>query len=559
MKSYNRAIPAFAVALTLGLLAALLWPLATRSSHAAAANVQYYVGPTGSDANGGTSASAPFKTIQKAVDLAQPGDVVNLAAGVYLQDIVSRRSGSADAPITIAGPADAVLKGGGKARIVEINHDNITLNGFTIDGLWGAPDSADGYRDKLLYALGKAPLDGVSGLKALNMTFRNAGGECVRLRYFAQHNEIASSTFQGCGVHDFKFGAGGKNGEGVYIGTAPEQLGDGKNPTADPDQSSGNWIHDNTFNTQGNECVDIKEASAANLVEHNRCTGQSDPNSGGFDARGNGNIFRYNESYGNAGAGVRLGGDTATAGIDNEVYANNLHDNRAGGIAFQKAPQRTICGNAMSGNTGGDAVGSYGSQFNPTAACSATPPSTPTPAPPADTPAPTPLAGAPAPMRPPACTDAYGVDGNVASFIEAEQYSSLGGRFTDVADSARSGGAFMQIPGSGMHKDPATLLRFDLNITNGGSFYVWVLGFGRDGSSDSFFLQVDNGSLVTATLVQGKWGWKRAGNKLTLGSGPHSLSVKDREDGASIDKIVLTRDGNFVPSGLGADALAPCR
>jgi hypothetical protein len=285
----------FAIALAAVLLAAIAAPFATRPTGAAAAS--YYVSPSGSDSNDGLSAARPFKTIQKAIDLAQPGTVVNLAPGAYLQDVRSARDGQPDARIAIKGPADAVLKGGGAARIVEINHDNITLEGFTIDGLWGDPNSAAGYRDKLLYVLGKQPRDGVTGLKVLNMTFRNAGGECVRLRYFAQHNEIAGSSIASCGVHDFRFASGGKNGEGIYIGTAPEQRADGKNPTADADLSSANWIHDNTFNTQGNECVDIKEAATANLVERNRCTGQKDPESGGFDARGCGLMFLINESY----------------------------------------------------------------------------------------------------------------------------------------------------------------------------------------------------------------------------------------------------------------------
>src|SRR5689334_22536188 len=100
-----------AVALALGLLALLLMPLATRSSHAAAQ--VYYVAPSGSDANGGT-ADAPLKSIQKAVDLAQPGDVIELAPGIYMQDILSRRAGTATAPIRITGPSDAVVKGGGR-------------------------------------------------------------------------------------------------------------------------------------------------------------------------------------------------------------------------------------------------------------------------------------------------------------------------------------------------------------------------------------------------------------------------------------------------------------
>lgn len=33
------------------------------------------------------------------------------------------------------------------------------------------------------------------------------------------------------------------------------------------------------------------------------------------------------------------------------------------------APQGLVCGNTMSGNTGGNSVGTYAGQFNPTAAC----------------------------------------------------------------------------------------------------------------------------------------------------------------------------------------------
>ncbi|MEP7189097.1 MAG: right-handed parallel beta-helix repeat-containing protein [Roseiflexaceae bacterium] len=329
-----------------------------------------YVSPSGSDASSGSRPEQPLQTIQHAIDLAQPGDTVNLATGVYVQDVISKRAGTAAAPITIKGPPDAIVKGGGGARIFQINHDNLTLEGFTIDGLWGSADTIKGFREKLLYVVGSAPNDGVSGLKVLHMTFKNAGGECLRMRYFAQHNEIGYSRFERCGVHDFKFHAGKRNGEAIYIGTAPEQRGNGENPTADPDQSSANWIHNNSFNTQGNECVDIKEASTANLVEHNTCTGQQDPNSGGFDARGGGNIFRYNESFGNVGAGIRLGGDGAADGIDNQVYGNSFHDNQAGGIKLVRQPQK-LCGNNLANNRAGNLVGIKLVGLDAAAACGA--------------------------------------------------------------------------------------------------------------------------------------------------------------------------------------------
>src|SRR5262249_31357167 len=42
----------------------------------------YYVSPTGSDSNPGSEA-APFKTIQKAADIVNPGDAVIVEDGVY--------------------------------------------------------------------------------------------------------------------------------------------------------------------------------------------------------------------------------------------------------------------------------------------------------------------------------------------------------------------------------------------------------------------------------------------------------------------------------------------
>jgi len=394
------------------ILAAALGGMLLRVAPSQALNrpASFYVSPGGSDSNRGSTPDQPFQSIQHAIDLAQPGDTINLAAGVYFQDVISKRDGTASAPITIKGPASAIVKGGGGARIFQISHDNLTLEGFTLDGLWGSADTIKGFREKLLYVIGATPNDGVSGLKVLRMTFKNAGGECLRMRYFAQHNEIGYSHFESCGVHDFKFHAGKRNGEAIYIGTAPEQRGNGENPTADPDQSSANWIHNNSFNTQGNECVDIKESSSANLVEHNICTGQQDPNSGGFDARGSGNIFRYNESFGNIGVGIRLGGDGADDGIDNQVYDNSFHDNQAGGIKLVRQPQK-LCGNNLAGNRAGNLVGIERASLDAAAACGASNSNG---------------AAAPARLQTPAAASSYHptVDTYISSSVPAGCYSN---------------------------------------------------------------------------------------------------------------------------------------
>jgi hypothetical protein len=115
----------------------------------------------------------------------------------------------------------------------------------------------------------------------------------------------------------------------------------------------------------------------------------------------------------------------------------------------------------------------------------------------------------------------------------------------------------MTIPGSGMHEDKATYLSFDLNVTNGGKFYVWLLSYGPDGSSDSFTVQFDNGKTTVVSLPRAGWGWKRTNSTFALANGAHTLLIKNREDGASVDRILLTRDERYTPADLGNGPLAP--
>lgn len=326
------------------------YKLKLSKSEVTAAGGNYYVSPTGSDKNSGREASAPLKKIQTALKLAGPGDTINLLAGEYLESFKTLRNGRPNRPITISGSKEAVVKGGDADRVVEINHSYIQLKGFTVDGRRGEGKKMEDFADKLVYVLGKKPKKALKGLKISDMEIKNAGGECIRFRYFIQGAEFFNNTVKDCGVHDFVFKDGGKNGEGIYIGTAPEQRKDGKNPTKDVDKSNKNWIHDNYFETNGNECVDVKEGSSGNLVERNRCTGQRDPESGGLDSRGNSNIFRDNEVYDNLGAGVRLGGDSFRDGTKNIVKNNILRNNRAGAIKVERKPQKEICGNTFEGN-----------------------------------------------------------------------------------------------------------------------------------------------------------------------------------------------------------------
>lgn len=274
----------------------------------------------------------PGQKIQTALDRVKPGETITIHAGTYNEYVITKTNGTSEKPITIKGDGNVILKGSGdEGRLFQLFHDYYIIEGIKFTNA-----------DKLLYAQ-EADNNRIS-----RNEFYNGYGECVRFKYLSSDNIFENNNVHDCGVGSFVLKDGDKNGEGVYIGTAPEQLS--KNPTKVRDESNNNRISNNTFNTKGNECVDIKEAATGNIVENNTCTGQKDTESGGMDSRGSGNTFRNNDIFGNLGAGIRFGGDKSSDGLNNNAYGNKIHDNKGYALKVMRWPQGKICGNTHSNN-----------------------------------------------------------------------------------------------------------------------------------------------------------------------------------------------------------------
>jgi parallel beta-helix repeat protein len=64
-------------------------------------SITYYVATNGNNSNPGTIGS-PWRTIQYAVDHLNPGDILYVRGGIYLEDVTISRSGTVDLPITIS-------------------------------------------------------------------------------------------------------------------------------------------------------------------------------------------------------------------------------------------------------------------------------------------------------------------------------------------------------------------------------------------------------------------------------------------------------------------------
>ncbi|CAM9362597.1 unnamed protein product, partial [Hapterophycus canaliculatus] len=305
---------------------------------------------------------------QGALDKVSPGDTIILEDGEYWEDVKTRVDGTASEQITIRGAGGTssrekvILRGAGTtSRMFQMMHDHYILEDFTIDGDVSDVVQSDNfyelYRGSLIFATaGREPtlraggyMSALDGLIIRNMRLVNAGSECIRLRDFVTFADVRNNYITDCGEPRVdQHEDGGKNGEGVYIGTSSNQWGDGKNWSDAPDACRGNVVRQNYIRTRGNEGIDVKEGSYDTLIAENEVYMQFDDDSGGIGSRADRTIIRDNHIEDADGAGVRLGGhivDGYQYGVNNQVYGNTIRDCRYSGLKIMVAPQDKICGN----------------------------------------------------------------------------------------------------------------------------------------------------------------------------------------------------------------------
>lgn len=101
-------------------------------------------------------------------------------------------------------------------------------------------------------------------------------------------------------------------------------------------------------------------------------------------------------------------------------------------------------------------------------------------------------------------------------------------------------------------------LEYVIDFTSTGTYYVWLRGYASNGAGDSIYIALDNQSAKELTgFVPQTWDWSEietSGGAVTIEvvePGTHSLKLWQREDGLLLDRIILSTDGNYTPSGDG--------
>jgi hypothetical protein len=275
---------------------------------------------------------ADAAALQKALAEAVPGQTIALADGVYEGQFVATASGSADAPITLCGGADAVLDGGGTSKGYVFHLDGAQhwhLTGFTV---------RNGQKGVMA--------DGTVGSEIRGLTVTEIGDEAIHLRRTSTDNVVADNVISRTGLRKPKFG------EGIYVGTAESNWCDVSD--CQPDPSDRNLIEGNTISQTTAEAIDIKEGTRDGIVRGNSFDGSGIDASGAdswVDVKGNGWLIEGNSGVNSPQDGFQTHEILDGWGTDNTFRGNSAAVNGPG-FGFSLTPVRgnvVACDNTASG------------------------------------------------------------------------------------------------------------------------------------------------------------------------------------------------------------------
>jgi hypothetical protein len=90
--------------------------------------------------SGSGTAEAPLGSIQHALDIAGPGDTIEVGAGEFREALATRRSGLADSPILVRGQGARATLVTAPGRVVTVGHEWVAIRDLALDGQYGADD-----------------------------------------------------------------------------------------------------------------------------------------------------------------------------------------------------------------------------------------------------------------------------------------------------------------------------------------------------------------------------------------------------------------------------------
>lgn len=337
-----------------------------------------YVAITGSDdANTCTNSLNPCRTIQYAVDQAETGDEIHIAAGaytgvtarasvtqtVYLSKTVTLRGGYLTSDWLASDPLmhPTILNAQGKGRVLYITGDieptieGLRLTGGDATGLHGAP-SPNVHVGGGIYVDGGAPTIQSCVIFSNTASSGSTGGEGGGLYLKASDAVLIDSRILSNTAASHSTGWGG----GVYV--------QGAHPTLSHNRIQGNIASSVWDGFGGGLYLDITSADVmGNGILNNVAGPPTWGQGGGVYVRISQNTLSANIIRGNTakiGGGIYLyGSDKAISDtLVNTIVAENQAGSAGSGIYAEGVDLRLLHA-TIAGNTGGDGSGVHVATF----------------------------------------------------------------------------------------------------------------------------------------------------------------------------------------------------
>ena len=157
-----------------------------------------------------------------------------------------------------------------------------------------------------------------------------------------------------------------------------------------------------------------------------------------------------------------------------------------------------------------------------------------------------------------------GTDSNGIVSMETEQFSSkiagagtyAGMDWTEYSNGSASDDKYMMVPNRGNTNSGSStdspVLNFDIDFVKSGTHYIWMRVIAPNGSNNSITLRY-NTSLVTEWHLPeySTFTWVKCSSTFSAAIGTNTFKLYMREDGTQVDKIVLTTNAGYTPSGEG--------
>jgi len=283
--------------------------------------------PATRSCSGGTATA--YKTLAAASNASQPGDVFEVRAGAYNEQLNPARSGNPGSPITFRAYNGETVSLTGSPAIRLQNRDHLVIDGFTVDNTqWLEANLAD-HNVIRNCTFSRTPASGTTGNvrfitshynRILNCTLTDGNDNLILID--SDHNLI-----DGCTITLARHALWAiKCGDFNVI----------RNCTfSNPDQKIGE-IYD--CDDTGAAGIVQSNATKRNLVENNRfeLTGASGNEKNGIQYSAQNGIIRRNVFESNFGGGIGLSGYGGEASFctSNRVYHNVFHKNSFGGVNF---------------------------------------------------------------------------------------------------------------------------------------------------------------------------------------------------------------------------------